>query len=56
MGLSYDSSPVSDGKRTIDLPMDRQVKLSAGFATEHSRRFDYALGTTLLYAGDGKVD
>jgi long-chain fatty acid transport protein len=22
MGLSYDSSPVSDGKRTIDLPMD----------------------------------
>ena len=56
MGLSYDSSPVSDGKRTIDLPMDRQLKLSAGFATEQSRRFDYALGATLLYAGDGKVD
>jgi len=56
IGLSYDSSPVSDGKRTIDLPMDRQVKLSAGFATEQSRRFDYALGATLLHAGDGKVD
>ena len=56
IGLSYDSSPVSDGKRTIDLPMDRQLKLSAGFATEQSRRFDYALGATLLYAGDGKVD
>jgi long-chain fatty acid transport protein len=56
MGLSYDSSPVSDGKRTIDLPMDRQLKLSAGFATEQSRRFDYALGATLLHAGDGKVD
>jgi hypothetical protein len=30
MSFSYDSSPVSNGKRTIDLTMDNQFKLSAG--------------------------
>jgi len=56
MGLSDDSSPVSDSKRTIDLPMDSQLKLSGGMAVESSKRFDYALGATLMYAGNAEVD
>ena len=52
MGLSYDSSPVSDGKRTIDLPMDSQLKLSAGMGMDGVRGLDYSLGATLMYAGD----
>ncbi len=34
--FSYDSSPVSDGKRTIDLPMDAQFKFSAGMGIQGS--------------------
>ena len=56
MGLSYDSSPVSDSKRTIDLPMDSQLKLSAGMAVQGMKQLDYALGATLMYGGEGKVD
>jgi long-chain fatty acid transport protein len=56
MGLSYDSSPVSDSKRTIDLPMDNQFKLSAGMGLQGSKRLSYALGTTLMYGGKADVD
>jgi long-chain fatty acid transport protein len=56
MGFSYDSSPVSDGKRTIDLPMDEQIKLSAGMALQQTENLSYALGATLMYAGEAKVD
>ncbi len=56
MGLSYDSSPVSDGRRTIDLPMDEQLKLSAGMALDAAGGLDYSIGATLMYAGEGKVD
>ena len=56
MGFSYDSSPVSDGKRTIDLPMDEQIKLSAGMGLQQTEKMSYALGATLMYAGEGKVD
>lgn len=56
MGLSYDSSPVSDGKRTIDLPMDEQLKVSAGMASDPVKGLDYSLGATLMYAGEAKVD
>lgn len=54
-GLSYDSSPVSDKNRTIDLPMDEQLQAGASYFVQ-GERFSYALGTSLLYAGKGKVD
>ena len=56
MGFSYDSSPVSDGKRTIDLPMDEQIKLSAGMGLQQTENMSYAIGATLMYAGEAKVD
>jgi hypothetical protein len=36
--------------------MDEQLKLSAGMAVERPDGLDYALGATLMYAGDAKVD
>ena len=56
MGFSYDSSPVSDSKRTIDLPMDEQIKLSAGMGLQQTENMSYAIGATLMYAGEAKVD
>ena len=56
MGFSYDSSPVSDSKRTIDLPMDEQIKLLAGMGLERTENLSYAIGVTLMYAGGAKVD
>jgi hypothetical protein len=55
MGISYDTSPVDDDDRTLDLPMDEQLKLSAACARE-GKKLDYAIGATLMYLGDGKVD
>ena len=34
LGISYDSSPVDDDDRTIDLPLDEQLKLSAAYGRE----------------------
>ena len=54
-GLSYDSSPVTDKNRTIDLPMDEQIQAGASYFME-GKKFSYALGASVMYAGDGKVD
>ena len=31
-GIAYDTSPVEDKDRTIDLPLDEQFKFSVGYA------------------------
>ena len=54
-GLSYDSSPVTDKNRTIDLPMDEQWQAGASYFVE-DKKFSYSLGASIMYAGDGKVD
>jgi long-chain fatty acid transport protein len=54
-GLSYDSSPVTDKNRTIDLPMDEQLQAGASYFVE-GKKLSYALGASVMYAGDGKVD
>jgi len=56
VGLSYDSSPVSNKDRTIDLPFDETYKVSAAYGWKGSKNLDFALGGTLLYFGEGKVD
>ncbi len=55
MGVSYDSSAVDDKDRTIDLPVDEQLKFSMAYGWLGDR-FDYSLGATLIYLGEGKVD
>ena len=56
VGFSYDSSPVKDKDRTIDLPFDETYKLSAAYGWKLGDQWDAALGGTLMYFGDGKVD
>ena len=55
LGLSYDSSPVSDSNRTIDLPMDETWQAGASYFVE-GENLAYSLGTSLMYLGDGKVN
>jgi long-chain fatty acid transport protein len=55
VGLSYDSSPVSDSDRTIDLPMDETWQAGASFFVK-GESLSYSLATALMYLGDGRVD
>ena len=55
-GFSYDSSPVSDANRTIDLPFNETFKFSTSYSVLGAGNFDYAFGATLFVFGDGKVD
>jgi long-chain fatty acid transport protein len=54
-GVSYDSSPVSDSKRTIDLPMDEVWQAGTSYYIK-KEKYDLALSAALMYLGDGKVD
>lgn len=56
VGVSYDSSPVNDGNRTVDLPLDSILALSFGFAHNASKGLTYAIGGSALINGDGQVD
>ena len=56
LGFSYDSSPVEDEDRTIDLAFDEQYKFSGSYGWEKSEKLSFALGGTLVYLGKGKVD
>jgi long-chain fatty acid transport protein len=56
MGVSYDSSVVDDHDRTADLPVDEQIRISAGFGKLKERGFAYSFSTTCLYLGDGRID
>jgi long-chain fatty acid transport protein len=55
-GFSYDSSPVRNRDRTIDLPFDETYKLSAAYGWHGGKQLDFAIGGTLMYFGNGKVD
>ena len=55
VGVAYDSSPVDDDDRTIDLPLDEQLKVSMAYGRK-GKALDYSIGATVIYLGDGKVD
>jgi long-chain fatty acid transport protein len=56
LGVSYDSSPVEDKDRTIDMPFDETFKVSAAWAWKGENNLDFALGGTLAYLGEGKIE
>jgi long-chain fatty acid transport protein len=56
LGISYDSSPVEDKDRTIDMPFDETIKISASWAWKGEKNLDFALGGTLAYLGEGKIE
>jgi len=55
-GISYESSPVEDKDRTIDLPFDESLRLSAAWSWKGVENLDFSLGGTLAYMGDGKIE
>ena len=56
LGVGYDSSPVSDSKRTADLPADEQVRFSVAYGKKITEQLGFALGGTFLWLGEGKMD
>ena len=56
VGLSYESSPVDDGDRTFDLPVDELYRFSASYSGTSGRTLDYSLGGSLMMFGDTKID
>ena len=52
-GVAYDSSPTSAEQRTADMPIDRQVRISAGATYRLSQRT--TIGSALTYADFGNA-
>ena len=55
-GASYDTSPVDSEDRTVDLPSDEQLRLSAAYGRDVGGEHAWGIGATLLWLGNGKVD
>jgi long-chain fatty acid transport protein len=53
-GIAYDSSPTSASKRTADMPMDKQIRLSGGATYERDN--GHKIGGVLTYADYGDAD
>ncbi|NOR24566.1 MAG: hypothetical protein GQ542_09265 [Desulforhopalus sp.] len=56
MGIAYDESPVSDGDRTPDMPLDRQWRYAAGLQYDISDDITVGCAYELLDAGDAAID
>jgi long-chain fatty acid transport protein len=56
MGLSYDSSPVSNNDRTADLPLDEQIRVAAAIGKISPIGLSYSFSTSYVYFGEGKMD
>lgn len=56
IGLAYESSPVNDSHRTLDLPFEELYKLSFAYAWKGKKDLDYSLGSTVYLVGDAKID
>jgi long-chain fatty acid transport protein len=54
-GIAYDTSPVSDGKRSADIPIDRQIRYAVGAQHQFTERL--ALGGAFEYIdlGDASI-
>ena len=59
VGIGYDSSPVDDADRTLDLMVDEQWRVGAfvGSPQEYkSGVLDWGVSVELMFVGDNKVD
>ena len=55
-GAGYVSSAVSDKNRTPDLPVDEQVRVSAGFEYQVNGRWSVGGNYTFLWLGNNNID
>jgi long-chain fatty acid transport protein len=55
-GITYDTSPVSDGNRTANLPMDRQVRYAVGAQHQWSDRLTVGGAFEFIDLGDAEID
>ncbi|MGB7067748.1 MAG: outer membrane protein transport protein [Syntrophobacteria bacterium] len=56
MGISYDSSVVTNKDRTADLPLDEQFRVAAAFGKDNPIGLSYSFSTSCVYFGEGKMD
>ncbi len=56
IGVSYESSPVSDSDRTLDLPFEELYKISFAYGWEGQKDIDFSLGGTVYLIGDASID
>ena len=54
-GIAYDTSPVKNKDRTPDLPVDRQIRLSAGVQYFFTETNKIGLAYTYMDAGDADI-
>ncbi len=56
VGITYDTSPVSDGNRTAYLPMDRQIRYAIGAQYQWNERMNVGGAFEYIDLGDAKID
>ena len=55
-GIAHDTSPVSDENRTVDLPLDRTWRYSAGLLHEYSRNTTLGFAYTFMDARSASIN
>lgn len=55
-GLAYDSSPVSNNYRTVDLPLDRQIRYATGMTYAYSKQMTFGAAYEFIDLGNAKLD
>ena len=55
IGFAYESSPVSDRHRTLDLPFEELYKVSFAYAWDGQKDLDFSLGSTVYLIGDARI-
>jgi long-chain fatty acid transport protein len=55
VGIAYDESPVSDSKRTPDMPLDRQWRYATGIQYDLSEDMTIGCAYEFLDAGDAEI-
>jgi len=55
-GITYDTSPVSKGDRSADLPMDRQIRFAVGAQYQWSERVRVGGAIEYIDLGDAKIN
>jgi len=56
VGFAYDSSPVDDEDRTVDMPLDRQIRLGTGLQYDWNENVTLGGAYTYIDLGEAEID